>query len=91
MTDTMETRLVERLGALDAAIHEAESRLTGRVTDSFRRLSEHLDRASDDLAVVAALVQRLDSTIAGLTTEIRATHTQYFRFDRRLRKLEGED
>jgi hypothetical protein len=44
----------------------------------------------DDVAVLTAIVQRIDGTLSGLVNEIRATHTQQSRFDRRLRKLEGE-
>jgi hypothetical protein len=42
-----------------------------------------------DLAVLTAITQRIDGTLSGLVNEIRATHTQQSRFDRRLRKLEG--
>ncbi len=30
----------------------------------------------DDMAVLTAIVQRLDGTMAGLVNEIRATHSQ---------------
>lgn len=42
----------------------------------------------DDMAVLTAIVQRIDGTLAGLVNEIRATHAQQSRFDRRLRELE---
>jgi len=45
----------------------------------------------DDVAVLTAIVQRLDGTMAaGLVNEIRATHSQYNRLDRRVRELEGK-
>lgn len=44
----------------------------------------------DDMAVLTAIMQRIDGTLSGLINEIRATHTQQSRFDRRLRKLEEE-
>ena len=43
----------------------------------------------DDMAVLAAIVQRMDGTMAGLVNEIRATHAQFSRMDRRVRSLEG--
>jgi hypothetical protein len=43
----------------------------------------------DDMAVLAAIVQRMDGTLAGLVNEIRATHAQFSRMDRRVRSLEG--
>jgi hypothetical protein len=43
----------------------------------------------DAMAVLAAVVQRMDGTLAGLVNEIRATHAQFSRMDRRVRSLEG--
>jgi hypothetical protein len=45
---------------------------------------------SDDMAVLTAIVQRLDGTVSGLVNEIRATHAQQSRLDRRVRELEGK-
>lgn len=44
----------------------------------------------DDVNVLAAIVQRIDGTLSGLVNEIRATHAQQSRFDRRLRELEAK-
>ena len=39
--------------------------------------------------VMFAIVNRIDSTLQALVGEVRAMHSQYSRFDVRLRKLEG--
>jgi hypothetical protein len=91
MTDDMEARLIVRLDALETHLTETEHRLMRRINVEQERITGRLTALRDDVAVVAAIVQRLDGTITGLTAEIRATHTQQARFDRRLRKLEGED
>lgn len=44
----------------------------------------------DDIAVLMAIVQRMDGTLSGLVNEIRATHSQISRLDRRVRQLEPE-
>lgn len=44
----------------------------------------------DDMNVTAAIVQRLDGTVSGLVNEIRATHAQQSRTDRRIRELEAK-
>jgi hypothetical protein len=43
----------------------------------------------DDMAVMMAILQRLDGTVAGFVNEIRATHAQQSRMDRRVREWEG--
>lgn len=43
----------------------------------------------DDMRVLMAIVQRMDGTVSGLVGEIRATHAQMARFERRLRTVEG--
>lgn len=42
----------------------------------------------DDMGVMMAILQRLDGTVAGLVNEIRATHAQISRMDRRVREME---
>jgi hypothetical protein len=42
----------------------------------------------DDMNVLAAIVQRMDGTLSGLVNEIRATHSQFSRMDRRVREPE---
>jgi len=44
----------------------------------------------DDMGVMMAILQRLDGTVAGLVNEIRATHSQLSRMDRRVRELESK-
>ena len=42
----------------------------------------------DDMAVMLAILQRLDGTVSGLVNEIRATHSQHARLANRVRDLE---
>lgn len=53
------------------------------------QLIEEMATLRDDVAVLIAIVQRLDGTMSGLVNEIRATRSQKSRFDRRLRDLEA--
>ena len=55
-----------------------------------RQLLDEMGTMRDDMTVMMAILQRLDGTVAGLINEIRATHSQQSRFDRRLRELEGK-
>jgi ABC-type transporter Mla subunit MlaD len=43
-----------------------------------------------DLAVLLAMVQRMDGTLHGLLDEVRALHGQIGRFSHRLRELEAK-
>ena len=52
-----------------------------------RILNEFGDMRSD-LHVLIALINRLDSTVGGLTGEVRALHGQIDRFRLRLQRLE---
>jgi len=54
------------------------------------QLLSEMGTLRDDMAVLTAIVQRLDGTMADLVNEIRATHSQYNRLDRRVRELEGK-
>ena len=40
------------------------------------QLLSEMGTLRDDMAVLTAIVQRLDGTMAGLVNEIRATHSQ---------------
>ena len=55
-----------------------------------RILSELADLRSEraDMTVLLAIVQRLDATVGGLTTEVRALHGQIARFRNRLDQME---
>lgn len=55
-----------------------------------RQILAEMGTMRDDMAVMMAILQRLDGTVAGLVNEIRATHAQQSRMDRRVRALEGE-
>ena len=54
-----------------------------------RTLISEMATLRDDMTLLTAIVQRLDGTISGLVNEIRATHSQLSRLDRRVRELEG--
>lgn len=43
----------------------------------------------DDMAVMMAILQRLDGTVAGLVNEVRAMHSQHARLSRRVGELEA--
>jgi hypothetical protein len=45
----------------------------------------------DDMAVLTAMVMRLDGSHAALLQETRATHAQIARMNGRIRKLEAEE
>jgi methyl-accepting chemotaxis protein len=58
-----------------------------------RTISELADMRADmraDIAVLLAMVQRLDATVGGLTGEVRALHGQVGRFRHRLDQLSSE-
>lgn len=61
----------------------------GLIAREQRQLLAEMATMRDDLAVLVAITQRLDGSLAGLVNEIRATHTQQTWFDRRLRDLEA--
>ena len=43
----------------------------------------------DDMAVMMAMLQRLDGTVTGLVNEVRATHSRHSRLAARVDALEG--
>ncbi len=55
-----------------------------------KQLLDEMAIMRDDMGVLLAIVQRLDGTVSGLVNEIRATHAQQSRLDRRVRELEGK-
>jgi hypothetical protein len=54
------------------------------------QLLSEMGTIRDDMAVLTAIVLRIDGTLSGLVNEIRATHAQQSRMDRRVRELEGK-
>lgn len=50
---------------------------------------DELGQFRDDMRVMAAILQRLDGTLQGLVSEVRATHQQIARLVQRLEKLEA--
>ena len=52
------------------------------------RLLEEMAQVCDDIRVMAAIVQRLDGTVQGLTNEVRASHARFDRLARRVERLE---
>ena len=55
-----------------------------------RQMLDEMTSLRDDMGVMMAILQRLDGTVAGLVNEIRATHAQQSRMDRRVRALESQ-
>lgn len=55
------------------------------------RVLEELARTREDMALLVAMVQRLDGTVQGLVAEVRAEHARYNRLDRRVHTLESEE
>ena len=56
-----------------------------------RQLKKTLSEISsmrDDMAVMMAILQRLDGTVAGLVNEVRAMHSQHARLTKRVSDLE---
>jgi hypothetical protein len=45
----------------------------------------------DDMAVLTAIVMRLDGSMAALLQEVRVVHQQIGRMNDRVRKLEGAE
>jgi hypothetical protein len=52
------------------------------------RILSEITSLRDDMAVLTAIVMRLDGSHAALLQETRATHTQITRMNERVRKLE---
>jgi len=55
-----------------------------------RQVLDEMGTLRDDMGVMMAILQRLDGTVSGLVNEIRATHAQQSRLERRVRELEGK-
>lgn len=54
-----------------------------------RQLLSETGVMRDDMAVMMAILQRLDGTVSGLVNEIRAMHSQHSRLTNRVRDLEA--
>lgn len=60
----------------------------GLVARQQRQLLAEMGTMRDDMAVMMAMLQRLDGTMAGLVNEVRATHARHSRLENRVRTLE---
>ncbi len=58
------------------------------VTRQIERLMTDVASVRDDMAVLTAIVLRLDGSMTALLQETRATHTQIARMNGRIRRLE---
>jgi chromosome segregation ATPase len=58
------------------------------LTRQNERILSEITSLRDDMAVLTAIVMRLDGSHAALLQETRATHTQITRMNERVRKLE---
>ena len=61
-----------------------------RLLHEQRLLRQEMDGIRDDVTVLHGMVQRLDGTVQGLVTEVRAMHSRHARPERRVGKLEEE-
>ena len=56
---------------------------------SVQRNQESIDAMRDDLAVLLAIVTRLDGAVVGMVAELRIGRSQQARMDARLRAVEA--
>jgi predicted nucleic acid-binding Zn-ribbon protein len=59
-----------------------------RIIDELRESREREERLSDDMGVLLAMMQRLDGTVQGLVSEVRAEQSRFSRLERRVREIE---
>ncbi len=55
-----------------------------------RMMLSQMGTMRDDMAVMMAILQRLDGTVAGLVNEVRAMHAQHARLSTRVRDIETQ-
>jgi len=55
-----------------------------------QRVLTEIGSMRDDMAVMMAILQRIDGTMAGLVNEVRAMHTRHARLAFRVEALEPE-
>ena len=60
----------------------------GLIARQQQQLMTEIRSMKDDLAVMMAMITRMDGTLSGLVNEMRATHAQQARFSNRLKTLE---
>ena len=60
----------------------------GLVARQQRQTLDEVNRLREDMAVMMAILQRLDGTVSCLV-EVRAEHARYSRLDNHVRALEG--
>jgi hypothetical protein len=77
------TRRVETSVVIDQADRSMISRQQ-------RQLLAEMGTRRDDMAVMMAILQRLDGTVGGLVNEVRAMHAQHSRFASRAAALEPQ-
>jgi hypothetical protein len=58
------------------------------LAQQIERLINNDARQRDDMAVLTAIVMRLDGTVTSLLQEVRALHAQIARMNDRVRRLE---
>lgn len=62
----------------------------GLIARQQRQLLSEMGTMRDDMAVMMAILQRVDGTMSGLVNEVRATHSQHSRLSSRVRDLEAK-
>ena len=59
-----------------------------KLLEEARAMRNEMGQVRDDVRVMAAIVQRLDGTVQGLVSEVRAEHSRHDRLARRVDELE---
>lgn len=54
-----------------------------------KSINDRLGSLEDNMTVLTAMVIRMDSTMGGLTNELRAIHSQHSRVQNRVKALEN--
>lgn len=62
----------------------------GLIARQQRQLLSEMGTMRDDMAVMMAILQRVDGTMGGLVNEVRAMHSQHSRLSSRVRDLEAK-
>ena len=59
-----------------------------KLLDEMRAMRNEMGQMRDDIRVMAAIVQRLDGTVQGLVSEVRASHSRFDRLNQRVQVIE---
>ena len=60
----------------------------GLIVRQQRQILAEIGTMRDDMAIMMAILQRLDGTVSGLVNEVRAMHSRHNRLANRVQELE---